>query len=493
MQKNEENQQIRVRKEKLEALRETGINLYPNGFTPENRLGDLHAHQGKDAEALAEVNVKAAGRIILLRNFGKLTFAQLRDDSGEMQIAVQRDEVGADLYKGVFRKIEVGDLIGVEGILFLTKTGELTIRVKRFELLAKCLRPLPEKFHGLEDVETRFRQRYVDLLIDPDSRALFKVRSRIVSLVRAFMEEKGFLEVETPMMHPIPGGAVARPFVTHHNALGTDLYLRIAPELYLKRLIVGGLEKVFEINRSFRNEGLSVRHNPEFTMMEFYQAYADYRDLMDLTEELFIHLAQEIKGSLVFDYQGASIDFTGPWDRLTLAEAVAQKSGLSVDEAGDPATLTAHLKEQGFTVDPKWDPGKLLLEAFEALVEEGLVKPTFIMDYPVSVSPLSRRSDANPEVAERFELFIAGREIANAFSELNDPADQAERFHKQVEEKEAGDEEAMHFDADYVRALEYGMPPTAGEGIGIDRLVMLLTDSASIREVLLFPQLKPES
>ncbi|MBF0453748.1 MAG: lysine--tRNA ligase [Magnetococcales bacterium] len=491
--KVKENPQVAARKEKLSALLAGGVNPYPNQFKPEQSLLQVVQRYGEvaDEERLAAAEVKCVGRVVLHRHFGKLTFATLMDESGRLQVAVQRDHIGADLYREVFRKVEVGDWLGVEGSLFLTKTGELTIRVNRFQLLAKSVRPLPEKFHGLEDLETRYRQRYLDLIVNPEVRDLFRTRSQIIRLIRHFMEERGFLEVETPMMHPIPGGAVARPFVTHHNALDRELFLRIAPELYLKRLIVGGFERVFEINRNFRNEGLSTRHNPEFTMMEFYQAFADYRDLMDLTEALVTHVVRETHdGSLKVTHQEREIDFSSPWQRLTLGESLVHYAGADVHQVAERAYLLALAKEKGVKVDDKWDDGKLLLELFEALVEENLIQPTFILDYPVSVSPLSRRSDTNPEVAERFELFIGGWEIANAFSELNDPADQADRFQKQVDAKESGDLEAMHFDEDYIRALEYGMPPTAGEGIGIDRLVMLLTDSAAIRDVLLFPQMR---
>ncbi|MBF0628964.1 MAG: lysine--tRNA ligase [Magnetococcales bacterium] len=487
---NEENPLIAARKAKLAALVEAGVNPYPNDFKPTDPLGRIREQHGatSDADTLAAVTVRCAGRIMLLRNFGKLTFATLTDESGKIQIAVQRDEVGETLYREVFRKIEVGDFLGVEGHLFRTQTEELTVRVNRFQLLSKAVRPLPEKWHGLEDVEARYRQRYVDLIVNPEVRAVFRTRSRLIHLIRSFMEERGFLEVETPMMHPIPGGAVARPFVTHHNALNRSLFLRIAPELYLKRLIVGGFEKVFEINRNFRNEGLSVRHNPEFTMMEFYQAYADYRELMDLTETLITRLVQEIHGTLVITHQGRTIDFTPPWPRLTPAEALVQYAGVDPALVGDRACLEALAGQHHLKIHP--DLGKLQLELFEALVESQLIRPTFIVDYPVSASPLSRRSDRNPEIAERFELFIGGWEIANAFSELNDPADQADRFRAQVAAKDRGDLEAMHFDADYIQALEYGMPPTAGEGIGIDRLTMLLTDSGAIRDVILFPVLR---
>ncbi|NGZ06482.1 MAG: lysine--tRNA ligase [Magnetococcales bacterium] len=488
----EENPLIEARKAKLAALVATGVNPYPNDFKPTDALGQIRNHHAEitDDASLAAVQVQCAGRILLLRNFGKLTFATVADMSGSMQIAVQRDEVGEALYRDVFRKIEVGDILGVAGTLFRTQTGELTIRVSRFQLLSKAVRPLPEKWHGLEDVEARYRHRYVDLIVNPEVRALFQIRSRVIRLIREFMEAHGFLEVETPMMHPIPGGAVARPFVTHHNALNRNLFLRIAPELYLKRLIVGGFEKVFEINRNFRNEGLSVRHNPEFTMMEFYQAYADYRQLMDFTEQLITSLVQKIHGTLIITHQGRQIDFTPPWPRLTPGEALVRHAGAESERIHERSYLEAWAADLHLKTEPGWDVGKLQLELFEARVEAQLIHPTFIVDYPVSVSPLSRRSDRNPEIAERFELFIGGWEIANAFSELNDPVDQAERFLMQVAAKERGDQEAMHFDADYIQALEYGMPPTAGEGIGIDRLTMLLTDAAAIRDVILFPVLR---
>ncbi|MBF0340551.1 MAG: lysine--tRNA ligase [Magnetococcales bacterium] len=488
----EENPLVAARKAKLAALIEAGVNPYPNDFKPSDPLGRLREQYDAitDGETLQAVQVKSAGRIMLLRNFGKLTFATLADDSGRLQIAVQRDEVGEELYREVFRKIEVGDFLGVEGNLFRTQTGELTIRANRFQLLSKAVRPLPEKWHGLEDVEARYRQRYVDLIVNPEVRQVFRVRSRLIHLIRGFMEARGFLEVETPMMHPIPGGAVARPFVTHHNALDRNLFLRIAPELYLKRLIVGGFERVFEINRNFRNEGLSVRHNPEFTMMEFYQAYADYRELMELTETLITHLVQSVHGTLVITHQGRQIDFTPPWPRLTPGEALVRHAEADPARVDDRSWLEEFAASHHLPVKTAWDVGKLQLELFEALVENRLINPTFIIDYPVSVSPLSRRSDANADITERFELFIGGWEIANAFSELNDPADQAERFRAQVAAKDGGDLEAMHFDADYIQALEYGMPPTAGEGIGIDRLTMLLTDSAAIRDVILFPVLR---
>ncbi|MBF0110061.1 MAG: lysine--tRNA ligase [Magnetococcales bacterium] len=489
----EENAQILVRREKLATLVQMGIEPYPNEFRPQQSLAEVLSRHGpeQNSETLAATQVRVAGRIILYRHFGKLVFATLRDATADMQVAVQRDEVGEQLYAQVFRKFDVGDWIGVEGAMFRTKTGELTVRVARFQLLAKGLRPLPEKWHGLEDIETRYRQRYLDLIVNPEVRTLFKKRSRIMRILRDRMEEQGFLEVETPMMHPIPGGAVARPFVTHHNALDRNLYLRIAPELYLKRLIVGGFDKVFEINRNFRNEGLSTRHNPEFTMMEFYQAFTDYDELMSFIERLIGQVVAEVNdSSLVVEHQGRRIDFTPPWPRLTLGEALVRHAGVSADQVTSRDGLMELAARFGLDTTKEWDEGVLLLELFEEAVEEKLIQPTFIKDYPVSVSPLSRRSVHNPLVAERFELFIGGWEIANAFSELNDPQDQAERFHSQVRAKDAGDLEAMHFDDDYIRALEYGMPPTGGAGIGIDRLVMLLTDSAAIRDVILFPQMR---
>lgn len=489
----EENSQITVRKEKLASIVMAGVPAYPNDFRPKQSLAELLATHGnqQDEATLAAVSVSVAGRIMLLRSFGKLTFATLRDATSSMQVAVQRDEVGLIPYNTVFKKLDVGDWLGVEGFLFRTKTGELTVRVQRFCLLAKALRPLPEKWHGLEDIETRYRQRYLDLIVNPEVRTLFQTRSKIVSRIRATMEEKGFLEVETPMMHPIPGGAVARPFVTHHNALDRELYLRIAPELYLKRLIVGGFEKVFEINRNFRNEGLSTRHNPEFTMMEFYQAFTDYHELMAFVEQLVVQVVQHVnEGRLVVEHQGRTLDFTPPWSRLTLQEALVHHAGATLEETMDRRGFLALAARHGMEVKPEWDDGALLLELFETLVEEKLIQPTFIKDYPISVSPLSRRSTENPEVADRFELFIGGWEIANAFSELNDPQDQAGRFHAQMQAKDAGNLEAMHFDDDYIRALEYGMPPTGGAGIGIDRLVMLLTNSSAIRDVILFPQMR---
>jgi lysyl-tRNA synthetase class 2 len=430
--------------------------------------------------------------MLLKRVMGKASFATLQDMSGRIQLYITTDALGADAHD-VFKHWDLGDIVGARGSLFKTKTGELTVKVTELRLLAKALRPLPEKFHGLTDQEQKYRQRYVDLITSPESRRVFIARSAIVQAMREFFVARGYLEVETPMMHPIPGGAAARPFITHHNALDTDLYLRIAPELYLKKLVVGGLEKVFEINRNFRNEGISTRHNPEFTMLEFYEAFRDYRYLMDLTEALLREVAQKVCGKTTIEYQGTSIDLGRPFDRLTMADAIAKYDPRhALADLERLEYLKAALAKVGAEVLGSDGLGVLQLKLFEATTEDKLVQPTFIVAHPTDVSPLARASDANPAVTDRFELFITGREIANGFSELNDPEDQAARFVAQVEAKEAGDVEAMHYDADYIRALEYGLPPTAGEGIGVDRLVMLLTDSPSIRDVILFPQLKRE-
>src|SRR6266404_5001851 len=454
----DDNQIIAERRGKLKALRAQG-SAYPNDFRRDALAAELHqAHDAKTAGELesAPTSVAVAGRMMLKRVMGKASFATLQDMSGRVQLYVTNDHAGTEMHDA-FKHWDLGDIVGARGTLFKTRTGELTVKVTDLRLLSKALRPLPEKFHGLTDQEQKYRQRYVDLITSPETRRVFVARSKIVQAMREFFVARGYLEVETPMMHPIPGGAAARPFVTHHNALDTELYLRIAPELYLKRLVVGGLEKVFEINRNFRNEGISTRHNPEFTMLEFYEAYRDYRYLMDLTEELLREVAKTVGGKTMIEYQKATL-----------------------------ATL-------GVDVLPTDRVGVLQLKLFEATTEEKLVQPTFIVAYPADVSPLARASDADPAVTDRFELFIAGREIANGFSELNDPEDQAARFLEQAKAKEAGDAEAMHYDADYIRALEYGLPPTAGEGIGVDRLVMLLTDSPSIRDVILFPQLKKET
>ena len=490
----DENQIIAERRAKLRSLRERG-RAYPNDFRRDVLAGDLHnAHDPKTAEQLdaAPMKVAVGGRMVLKRVMGKASFATLQDMSGRIQLYVARDAAGEEAYDA-FKHWDLGDIIGARGTLFKTRTGELSVRVTELLLLAKALRPLPEKFHGLTDQEQKYRQRYVDLITSPESRRVFRMRSHIVQAMREFFVARAYLEVETPMMQPIPGGAAARPFVTHHNALDADLYLRIAPELYLKRLVVGGLEKVFEINRNFRNEGISTRHNPEFTMLEFYEAYRDYRYLMDLTEELLREVATKVCGSTTVEYQNQRIELKGPFDRLTMAEAIAKYNPRhSPAELSKRDYLTKALAALKVDVLSTDGVGVLQLKLFEATTEDKLVQPTFIVAHPTDVSPLARANDANPAVTDRFELFITGREIANGFSELNDPEDQAARFMAQARAKDAGDAEAMHYDADYIRALEYGLPPTAGEGIGVDRLVMLLTDSPSIRDVILFPQLKPE-
>ncbi len=485
---------IAQRIQKLEEFRRLGIPPYPNDFRPSHTAAEIHrAHDDKTAEALQEMEgaFRVAGRIMALRSFGKAAFVKLQDRSGQIQVLVQKNAVGPDAYAW-FRKLDVGDFLGATGPLIRTRTGELTVEAREVRLLAKSLRPLPEKWHGLTDKETRYRQRYVDLIMNPAVRETFLRRSRIIRLVREFLSSRGFVEMETPMMQPIPGGATARPFVTHHNALDMILYLRVAPELYLKRLVVGGFERVFEINRNFRNEGLSNQHNPEFTMVEFYQAYATYEDLMGLTEELFVHVAEVLNGTTRLVYRGEEIDLTPPWPRLTVREAVMRHAGLTEAEVDDPETLAAYARKLGLDVDGM-PHGKVLAEVFEEVAEPHLVQPTFITQYPVEVSPLSRRNEQDPRYVDRFELYIARREIANAFSELNDPIDQLERFRQQAAQRAQGDEEAHRIDEDFVRALEYGMPPTAGEGIGIDRMVMLFTDSPSIRDVILFPHMRPES
>ncbi|MBI5016731.1 MAG: lysine--tRNA ligase [Deltaproteobacteria bacterium] len=493
MEERKVNPLTQQRLEKVGALRALGVNPYPNDFAPTHTTQEIVSeHGGTDAESIALLGEEfaLAGRVVALRSFGKAAFLKLQDRGGLLQVYVKREIVG-DKPFAMFQQVDVGDFLGVVGPLFRTRTDELTLEAKEVRLLAKSLRALPEKWHGLTDKETRYRQRYVDLIVNPEVRDTFRRRARVVQLVREFFLGRDFLEVETPMMQPIPGGASARPFVTHHNALDMTLYLRIAPELYLKRLVVGGFERVFEINRNFRNEGLSGRHNPEFTMLEFYQAYATYRDLMDLTEKLFVHVAENLLGSLRLTHDGREIDLTPPWERLTVREAVQRHGGLSADEVQDPAALLSRARSLGLEVDGL-PYGKLLVEVFEAVAEPHLIQPVFITEYPVEVSPLSRRSEADPCYVDRFELYIGGGELANAFSELNDPVDQSERFQAQAAQKAAGDEEAQSVDDDYVRALEYGMPPTAGEGIGIDRMVMLFTDSPSIRDVIFFPHMRPE-
>lgn len=491
----DENKLIALRREKLAERRQAGV-AFPNDFRRDTLAAELHERFGEEtAEALESlpVTAKLAGRLMGKRIMGKASFAHIQDMSGRMQIFLQRDALAEGVYED-FKGWDIGDVVGVEGTVFRTKTGELSVKATGIRLLTKSLRPLPEKFHGLTDAETCYRQRYVDLIMNEDSRRVFQLRSAIVRYIREFLSERGFIEAETPMMQVIPGGARAKPFVTHHNALGLDLYLRIAPELYLKRLVVGGFEKVFEINRSFRNEGLSTRHNPEFTMIEFYQAYADYRDLMDLTETLMRGIALSLLGSTVVTHQGKDYDLGQPFRRMTVLESILHHNpGIRAEELADRENAACVAARLGIPVAAGDGLGKIQTEIFEKTVEDRLDEPTFITAYPAEVSPLARRNDDNPFVTDRFEFFVGGRELANGFSELNDPEDQAERFRKQVEDKAAGDEEAMHYDADYIRALEYGLPPTAGEGIGIDRLVMFFTDSPSIRDVILFPHMRPES
>jgi len=490
----DENKIIAERRAKLAALREDG-HSYPNTFRRDSEAAELHAkfdEMTKEELAEAEpVRVKVAGRMMLRRIMGKASFATLQDPSGRIQVYVTRDELPEGFYNTQFKKWDLGDIVGAEGFVFKTNTGELSIHVEHIELVTKSIRPLPDKFHGLQDQEMRYRQRYVDLIVNQDSRDTFVLRSKIVQHVRNFLIRHNFMEVETPMMHVIPGGATAKPFNTHHNALDMPLYLRIAPELYLKRLVVGGFERVFEINRSFRNEGLSTRHNPEFTMVEFYAAYTNYHQLMDYTEELLKELAELAVGSTKIPYQGLEFDFGKPFARLSMKDAILQyNEGVSADQLETIEQATALAESLKIHVKEGYGLGKIITEIFEETVEEKLMDPTFITEYPAEVSPLARRNDENPFITDRFELFIGGRELANGFNELNDAEDQAERFKSQVEAKDAGDDEAMHYDEDYITALEHGMPPTAGEGIGIDRLVMLFTDSASIRDVLLFPHMR---
>jgi lysyl-tRNA synthetase, class II len=493
--KEEWNELVRERIRKAEALRRSGADPYPNdqrvGWTA---AGAREAAGGKTDERLEreEIRVDVAGRIVAMRNFGKAAFMVLADRTGRIQAYVKRDGVGAEAYARFRETTDVGDIAWVEGRLFVTRTGELTVHAERFRLLAKSLRPLPEKWHGLADVETRYRQRYVDLVVNEDVRTVFRCRARIVAFLRKFLTDRDFLEVETPMMQSVAGGAAARPFVTRHNALDMDLYLRIAPELYLKRLLVGGFERVFEINRNFRNEGISTQHNPEFTMLEFYQAYATHDDLMSLTEEMLSSLALSLFGTTEVGAGGETIDFAPPWERLTVAGATARYGNLPEERLSDLEFLRSKAGELGIPVREGATAGSLLVAVYEEVAERKIRGPAFVTEYPIDVSPLSRRNDARPSIADRFELIVRGREIANAFSELNDPLDQRERFMEQLRLRERGDEEAHAMDEDFLRALEYGMPPAAGEGIGIDRLVMLLTGSASIRDVILFPLLRKE-
>ncbi len=491
---DESGQQREQRIHKLATLRAMGVQPYGARFEATHGIADLVATYGSNSkEELAQhpVTCRVAGRIVALRQFGKTAFASLQEGAHRIQVYWKQDGLNDDAFQ-LSRELDVGDWIGVAGPLFRTKTDELTIAVQTLTLLSKGLRPLPEKWHGLTDIETRYRQRYVDLIANPGIHAIFETRSRLIAGLRNALTERGFLEVETPMMHPLPGGAAARPFVTHHNALNTDLYLRVAPELYLKRLIVGGFRRVFEINRNFRNEGLSTIHNPEFTMLELYQAYADYHDLMALTEELFGTLARAFLGTTTLEYQGHTIDLTPPWRRLPYGEAIVTYNTLDRNVLEDRDAAAAAAKQLGLEMPNGASLVEILNVIFEETVERHLTQPTFITDYPTALSPLSRRKDSDPRLTDRFELFIVGRELANGFSELNDPLDQRERFEAQAAQREAGDAEAHAFDEDFLRALEYGMPPTAGEGIGIDRLVMLFTNQASIRDVILFPQLRPE-
>jgi lysyl-tRNA synthetase class 2 len=491
----DENQIMAERRAKLARLRESGP-AFPNDFQRTHRAGELQAgYEALSREELAAKNVEVAvaGRMMLKRVMGKASFATVQDTSGRIQFYIADDDTGAASHEA-FKHWDLGDIIGARGVLFKTQKGELSLRCKDLRLLTKSLRPLPDKFHGLEDKEQRYRQRYVDLMMNEPTRQTFVVRSKAIAAMRQFMVDAGFLEVETPMLQVIPGGAAAKPFVTHHNALDIDMYLRIAPELYLKRLVVGGFERVFEINRNFRNEGLSVRHNPEFTMMEFYAAYHEYQWLMSFTEDLLRHVAIAATGSAVLSYQGQTIDLSQPFARLTTAQAIkAHAPQYSDAQLQDKDFLHAELAKLGSTHNREVGLGALQLALFEEVAESKLIQPTYIIDYPVEVSPLARASDTRPGITERFELFMAGRETANGFSELNDPEDQAARFAEQVKAKEAGDEEAMYYDADYVRALEYGMPPAAGCGVGVDRFIMLLTDAPSIRDVILFPHMRPET
>jgi len=492
----DENKLIAERREKLRALREQGV-AFPNDFAPDAFAGDLQREfDGQDAVAIeaAARRVKVAGRMLFRRGMGKASFVQIQDMTGRIQLFVQANAVG-DSYDAL-KSWDIGDIVAAEGPLMRTKTGELSVKADKLRLLTKALRPLPDKWHGLSDVEQRYRQRYVDLIVTPESRRAFELRSRVIGFMRQWLEAapRRFMEVETPMMHVIPGGATARPFVTHHNALDIDLYLRVAPELYLKRLVVGGFERVYEINRNFRNEGVSTRHNPEFTMLELYQAYATYNEIMDLTENMIRETAQATLGKTALTWEGRDIDVGPPFRRWKMEDAVLEHNPqITREDLRDRARLAAHAQALGAHVKADYGWGKILLEVFERTVEEKLVQPTFITTYPTEVSPLARANDSDPQVTDRFELFVGAKELANGFSELNDPEDQAERFRSQMRAKDSGDDEAMHFDADYIRALEYGLPPTGGLGVGIDRLVMLFADVPSIRDVLLFPYMRPEA
>ncbi|MFO8088762.1 MAG: lysine--tRNA ligase [Desulfatiglandaceae bacterium] len=482
------------RLKKIQRLKEQGTPLYPAGFRVDLTAAEALSRYGDmDGDALqANMPVHTmAGRIMALRDFGKASFIHFKDGTGRLQAYIRKDRVGEEAFN-IFKLMDIGDFVGIQGGLFRTRTGELTLLAERVQLLSKSTRPLPEKWHGLTDVEKRYRRRYLDLIMNDQVKEVFVLRSRIIQAIREFFIARGFLEVETPMMQPIPGGATARPFKTHHNALDMDLFLRVAPELYLKRLVVGGVERVFEINRNFRNEGISIKHNPEFTMLEFYMAHATYEDLMDLTEGLFTEVLTKVLGTLVVRYQGRDIDFTPPWRRIVLKQAVCEIGQIPESTLDSREESIAWARRSGIDVTGEEEHGEVLTKLFDQLVEPTLENPTFVCAYPTDVSPLSRRNDDDPLVTDRFELFIGGRELANGFTELNDPEDQRMRFEAQVAKRERGDKEAQFMDKDYVRALEYGMPPTAGEGIGIDRLVMVLTDSPSIRDVILFPHMRPE-
>lgn len=479
-------------KEKVKELRSKGLNLYPSGFRRDTTVEEVVNRFGKmDNDELKRITdcFTLAGRVMSIRDFGKAVFIHIKDGTGRLQAYIRKDRVGEENFE-TFKLMDIGDHVGLTGQLFRTRTDELTLLANSFVLLSKSQRPLPEKYHGLIDVEARYRQRYLDLIVNDNVRNTFIQRGRIIQTIREFLDKQGFIEVETPMMQSIPGGAAARPFKTYHNALGMDLYLRVAPELYLKRLVVGGLEKIYELNRNFRNEGISTDHNPEFTMLEFYVAYATYEDLMDLTEKLFLYLLKKLFGELTIEYQGKPINFTTPWPRISLADSLRDIGGIPEDVLFDHQALIDLARSKGVEVKDNEEIGRILNRFFESIVEPKLIQPTFIVDHPIELSPLSRRKDEHPEIAERFELFVGGKEVANAFSELNDPDDQRERFLKQASLRDSGDEEALFMDEDYLKALEYGLPPTAGEGIGIDRLVMILTNSPSIRDVILFPQMR---
>ena len=489
----EETGDVLAKRRKKHLDLKNGIgNIYPNDFIVTHSVRDIRkAVEGKEEVQSPEDGpaFSTAGRIMTINRFGKTVFARLKDRTGQLQVYVRKDKVGDKAFD-IFLQMEAGDFLGVNGPMFITKTGEWTLLVVELKLICKAFRPLPEKFHGLKDPEKRYRYRYLDLVMNPEVREIFTKRSHIIQVIRRFLLERDFMEVETPMMQPVPGGAEAAPFKTHHKALDMELFLRIAPELYLKRLVIGGFERVFEVNRNFRNEGVSTQHNPEFTMLEFYKAYATYEELMDLTEEMFRTIAEAVNGSTSFSYQGSTIDFAGKWERIPLLTALETIGGVNAEWIHDLNRLQNVAKEKGIQITKTGSTGKVLIKLFDALVEPKLIQPTFITGYPVEVSPLSRRSQTDPTLTDRFELFIGGKEIANGFSELNDPEDQKGRFLEQMKNREAGDEEAHQMDEDFIEAMEYGMPPTAGEGIGIDRLVMLLTDSASIREVILFPHMK---